>query len=165
MLGRGLATSEEQLILNLALIYSDKGITLSRERMVETVSTLVITLTDERKSKLRFASSGLGVKRTSELIGRNSSVFKFSASRPQDTRRFNSTNADTIINHFADLEALRIKYDLDKFQAWDLGEIGCSAGKGKHKLRLLNRFVNGYRNPKSLYSFYGSLTRTFSLIH
>ena len=84
--GKALTTSEGQLIVNLALRYSDKGIPLSRKHIIEAASILVSTFTDEPKSKLRFASGRPGAKWVREFMRRHSEVLKVSVFSAKTSR-------------------------------------------------------------------------------
>ena len=67
--------------------------------------------------------------------------------RPQDIRRFNYINADTLTTHFAALDALRIEYNLDASRVWNLDETGCSPGKDTQGQTNLHRLLR--RNTRS----------------
>ena len=150
--GRKLALTEqeESIIVELLCKYSDKGVPLSRNHLTEACALLIQSMPLERRRALPFKDGVPGARFVRNFLSRHKNVLRFSKPLRQEAQRYDAVSADVLVEHFAQLETVIERHNIDSTRIWNLDECGGTPGRdvvgNTESYRIFRR--NGERDYK-----------------
>lgn len=139
---KALSNEEEGVLVELILRYADRGIPLKLKHVAEATTIMVDSMDIERREGLPFTDGRPGRKFLRAFLRRHKNQLRFSLPVSQERVRWNATNADALVHHFANLLKLLTKFNLDGARIWNLDETGGTPGKdvvGNKKAKRVTR--------------------------
>ena len=144
-----LSREEEELVVRLLKVYSDKGHPLRRFDIVDAVSLIVERLPEARRNRICFKQGRPGTKFMEGFSRRQESDIKLGRPSPQEEQRWRATNGDVLTTHLATLEALIQEHSIAASHIANLDKIGVSPNRdAKWKMRTKLVLRAGTRSHK-----------------
>ena len=149
---RALTNGEEKQILCLLRRYSDKGVPLTRQHVIEAVQRLVAGFPPYRRITLPFKDGTPGPRYIRSFLRRHNDELLFVKPLRQQHERFRAVNADVLCKHFSTLERLVVELGLDPERIWNLDECGVTPGRDEQGASARKRIVTrqGSRDFRSV---------------
>eukprot|EP00171_Calliarthron_tuberculosum_P001872 IDg1872t1 len=120
---RAFTEKEEGIIIKLLCKFSDRGLPLQRRYMAEACGMLASTFGPERRASLPFNGTP-GKKLLASFLKRHKATLQFALPNKQERKRFKAVCPEVLTTHFAHLERLILKHNLDASRIWNLDESG-----------------------------------------
>ena len=154
---RALTNGEEKQILCLLRRYSDKGVPLTRQHVIEAVQRLVARFSPYRRITLPFKDGTPRARYIRSFLRRHNDELLFVKPLRQQHERFRAVNADVLCKHFSTLERLVVELGLDPERIWNLDECGVTPGRDEQGASARKRIVTrqGSRYFRSVNVGYG----------
>ena len=149
---RALTNGEEKQIVCLLRRYSDKGVPLTRQHVIETVQRLVAGFPPYRRITLPFKDCTPGSRYIRSFLRRHNDELLFVKPLRQQHERFRAVNADVLCQHVSTLERIVVDLGLDPERIWNLDECGVTPGRDDKGASARKRIVTqqGSRDFRSV---------------
>ena len=126
--------------MGLVKMYASQVRPLNRTDMADAVEIVVSKMPSERQAKIRFTNCrpGKTVLWTFEL--RHKDSIKLGNSSLQEALRYRVTNGKNLTTHFAEIEYIIKKYQIDSTRMVNIDEAGCSPNRDANGLMRAKTF-------------------------
>jgi hypothetical protein len=154
-----LTVSQERAVIDLTVQQADGVWALTTSEVADAVAAIVSRMPVALRGSVRFVNGRPGHNFIKGFRGRRKDVIKLHRPRPQEAIRYVSTNADVLPSHFAALERIVCKNELDAPQIFTLDEVGFTPGKHVRGRTSVKTFPHAGQRADSLFPTFRNCSR------
>lgn len=124
-----LTEREETLVVDLIKYYDARAIPLKRSDVADAVQIIVNNMTPERRNDIPFINGRPGRKFLRNFEWRHKNEIKIGKPSRHEAIRWKATNGENLTTHFAEIEHLIKRFNIDPTRMSNLDETGCTPNR------------------------------------
>lgn len=117
------------MVVTLIMRYAEHGIALSRRQVKEAIEIIIARMPPARRLVLQFRNGTPGHCFLRSFARRHRHQVRFARPVRQGHARCQACHGDALTTHFATLEKIISKYNIDAARIWNCDETGATPGR------------------------------------